>query len=139
MPLLRFHFIEGRSADEIGALLDIAHGALVAAFGVPAEDRYQIATTHPRHEMVAMDTCLGLERSDKLVMVEVVSRPRTRTQKVALYSLLCSRLHRGCGLDREDLIVTFIENSDEDWSFGRGRAQFLTGELGDQGHRNVVT
>jgi hypothetical protein len=28
-----------------------------------------------------------------------------------------------------DLIVSITENSDEDWSFGHGRAQFLTGEL----------
>jgi len=26
-------------------------------------------------------------------------------------------------------MVTLVENSDEDWSFGHGRAQFLTGEL----------
>jgi hypothetical protein len=27
-------------------------------------------------------------------------------------------------------MVSFVENTDEDWSFGHGRAQFLTGELG---------
>jgi 4-oxalocrotonate tautomerase len=28
-----------------------------------------------------------------------------------------------------ELIVSITENNDEDWSFGYGRAQFLTGEL----------
>jgi hypothetical protein len=28
-----------------------------------------------------------------------------------------------------DLIVSMVENEKEDWSFGAGRAQFLTGEL----------
>lgn len=28
-----------------------------------------------------------------------------------------------------DLIITVTENTPEDWSFGAGRAQFLTGEL----------
>lgn len=28
-----------------------------------------------------------------------------------------------------DLIVSLVENSDADWSFGAGRAQFLTKEL----------
>jgi len=26
-------------------------------------------------------------------------------------------------------VVSIVENSDEDWSFGLGRGQFLTGEL----------
>jgi hypothetical protein len=34
-----------------------------------------------------------------------------------------------CGLDAADLIVSIIENGDGDWSFGGGRAQFLTGDL----------
>jgi Tautomerase enzyme len=31
--------------------------------------------------------------------------------------------------DAADLIVSITDNGDEDWSFGHGRAQFLTGEL----------
>lgn len=30
---------------------------------------------------------------------------------------------------KEDVVVSLIVNSDEDWSFGLGKAQFLTGEL----------
>ncbi len=32
-------------------------------------------------------------------------------------------------LDAKDLIVSITENGDADWSFGAGRAQFVTGEL----------
>ena len=39
------------------------------------------------------------------------------------------RLGKECGLGDGDLIVSVAENSKEDWSFGAGRAQFLTGEL----------
>jgi hypothetical protein len=28
-----------------------------------------------------------------------------------------------------DIVVSIVTNSDADWSFGNGRAQFLTGEL----------
>jgi hypothetical protein len=27
------------------------------------------------------------------------------------------------------VVVSFVTNADEDWSFGAGRAQFLTGDL----------
>jgi hypothetical protein len=34
-----------------------------------------------------------------------------------------------CGISPDDVMVNFATNADEDWSFGAGRAQFLTGEL----------
>ena len=42
---------------------------------------------------------------------------------------LASRLESGCGVRPADLIVSVTENTREDWSFGLGRAQFLSGEL----------
>ena len=68
-------------------------------------------------------------RRSKCPSIHVVSRRRTRAQKERLYELLADRLGRDCGLDPADLVVSVTENDDEDWSFGLGRAQFLTGEL----------
>jgi phenylpyruvate tautomerase PptA (4-oxalocrotonate tautomerase family) len=129
MPLLYFDVIEGRTPGEIKALLDTAHAATVEAFGVPERDRYQVVRSHPADEIVALDTGLGIDRSDRMVIIHVVSRRRSRAQKERHYALLAERLRRDCGLDPADLIVSVTENDDEDWSFGSGRAQFLTGEL----------
>jgi phenylpyruvate tautomerase PptA (4-oxalocrotonate tautomerase family) len=129
MPLLYFDVIEGREPGELKALLDTAHAATVEAFGVPERDRYQVVKSHPAGEIVALDTGLDIDRSDQLVILHVVSRRRTRAQKERLYALLADRLRRECGLDPADLVVSVTENDDEDWSFGLGRAQFLTGEL----------
>jgi Tautomerase enzyme len=49
--------------------------------------------------------------------------------KEKFYELLAANLAERCGLDPADLIVSISENDDDDWSFGHGRAQFLTGEL----------
>jgi hypothetical protein len=129
MPLLYFDVIEGRNGGELTALLDTAHAAVVEAFEVPERDRYQVVRSHPAGQIVALDTGLGIGRSDRLVMIHVVSRARTRAQKEKFYGLLAERLYRECGLAPADLIVSMTENGDEDWSFGSGRAQFLTGEL----------
>jgi len=59
----------------------------------------------------------------------VTSRPRGREAKQAFYRLLTEELERSCGIVPSDVVVSIIENTDEDWSFGLGRAQFLTGEL----------
>lgn len=71
MPLLRFDLIEGRSNAELKALLDAAHRAMLAAFKVPARDRYQIVHEHKASRMVVEDTGLGIPRTDKVVVVSV--------------------------------------------------------------------
>ena len=129
MPLLYIDLIEGRTPSGVTALLNAIHDAVVDAFGVPPRDRYQVVHTHPAHEIVAWDTGLGIERTSHLVVVHVVSRRRTREMKEKFYELLASNLAGRCGVDPADLIVSITENGDEDWSFGHGRAQFLTGEL----------
>jgi phenylpyruvate tautomerase PptA (4-oxalocrotonate tautomerase family) len=129
MPLLYIDLVEGRTPAEVTALLDAIHDAVVDAFGVPPRDRYQVVHTHPAHEIVAWDTGLGINRSSRLVVVHVVSRRRTREMKEKFYALLATNLADRCGLDPAELIVSITQNGDEDWSFGHGRAQFLTGEL----------
>ena len=129
MPLLYVDIIEGRTPAEIQALLDAIHEAVVEAFQVPQRDRYQVVQAHPAHEIVALDTGLDITRSSQLVVLHVVSRRRPREFKEQFYKLLASNLAERCGLEPGVLIVSVNENDDEDWSFGYGRAQFLTGEL----------
>ncbi|CAM3247278.1 tautomerase family protein [Sporolactobacillus spathodeae] len=129
MPLIRFDLIEGRDKKELRALLDAAHRAVVKAFGVPEKDRYQIVTQHPADELVIEDTGLGLKRSNQLVVISITSKKRTEAQKQELYRLLASELKESCGIDPQDLMVSIVSNTDADWSFGLGKAQFLTGDL----------
>ena len=72
---------------------------------------------------------MGIERSDKLVFIQVFQQGREAETKQKFYAALAERLNTECGLRGEDLIVTMSANTPEDWSFGFGRAQFLTGEL----------
>ena len=129
MPLIRIDLIEGRSEAELATLLDAVHRAMLAAFKVPARDRYQIVQEHAPSHMIVEDTGLGIPRTDKLVLIQVTTRPRGREAKENFYRLLARELEAACGLVPSDLVVTMVENGDEDWSFGHGRAQFLTGEL----------
>jgi phenylpyruvate tautomerase PptA (4-oxalocrotonate tautomerase family) len=129
MPLLRFDLIEGRTDRELKALLDAAHRAMLAAFKVPERDRYQIVREHKAGHMVIEDTGLNIPRSDKVVMLQVTTRRRGREAKETFYRLLTEELEKSCGIARSDVVVSMVENTDEDWSFGLGRAQFLKGDL----------
>ena len=129
MPLLSFDLVEGRSEKQIRTILDVTHDVLVKSFNVPERDRYQIVREHPTSRMIIEDTGLGFERTPKMLVLQVTSRPRSRAMKQAFYRSLVERLADGCGISPNDVVVTFVTNTDEDWSFGLGRAQFLTGEL----------
>ena len=129
MPLLHFHVIKGRTPEALRKLLDTAHDAMLEAFKVPARDRYQIVSEHEPTHMVIEDTGLGIARTNQVVLLQITSRPRSKEQITAFYKVLAARLEEHCGLAPSDLVVSIVQNSDEHWSFGLGRAQFVTGEL----------
>ena len=129
MPLLRFDLIEGRSDEEMKTLLDAAHKAMLEAFKVPERDRYQIVHEHPKSRMIVEDTGLGIPRTDDVIIVQVTTRPRSQQMKEDFYRLLVTHLEKECGITPSDVMVSMVTNSDEDWSFGLGKAQFLTGDL----------
>jgi hypothetical protein len=129
MPLVRFDALQGRSKEEVKALLDAAHRAVVSAFGVPQRDRYQIYHEHPEGHMIVEDTGLGIARTKKVLVVTLVSMPRSQELKMRLYTELCGELKKSCDIDANDVVVSIVTNTAPDWSFGDGRAQFITGEL----------
>jgi phenylpyruvate tautomerase PptA (4-oxalocrotonate tautomerase family) len=129
MPLIRIDMIEGRSPDAIKALLDATHRSVLEAFKVPRRDRYQIVHEHPPSHFVAEDTGLDIARTRNCVVFQVTTRPHEREAKETFYKTLVRELETTCGIAPSDVIVSIGTNSDEDWSFGYGRAQFLTGEL----------
>lgn len=129
MPLLRFDLAEGWSDTDLKSMLDVTHEVMVAAFKVSPRDRYQIVHEHRPIRMIIEDTGLGMKRTNKVVMLQITTRPRTKEAKQQFYASLAGELASRCGIPSSDLAVNFVTNADEDWSFGLGRAQFLTGEL----------
>lgn len=129
MPLLQFDIIEGRSEEEVKTLLDTAHKVVLEAFSVPDRDRYQIVHENKAWQMVFQDTGLGFERSEKFVMLRVFTSPRSDEQKQFFMKRLAEELRTVCGIEGNDLMISFISNNKGDWSFGYGEAQYMTGTL----------
>jgi phenylpyruvate tautomerase PptA (4-oxalocrotonate tautomerase family) len=129
MPLIRFDLYEGRSDKELKNLLDTAHSVMVEAFKVPARDRYQIVNEHRPSRMIMEDTGLNIPRTNNFVMIQITTRPRTHEMKEKFYKRMAEELEKQCGVAPSDVMMNFVTCTDEDWSFGLGRAQFLTKEL----------
>ncbi|WP_125571511.1 tautomerase family protein [Lacticaseibacillus songhuajiangensis] len=129
MPFMKIDMLKGRNPKEIQAILDISYQVMLAAFDAPDGDRYQIVTQHEPYEMQILDTGLGIKRTNKVLIFSLTTRPRTQQQKENFYKQLVAALHEQLDIAPSDVMINLTVNSDADWSFGLGRAQFLTGEL----------
>jgi hypothetical protein len=130
VPLVRIDITAGRSPSDIRALADAVHSAIVEEYGIPPRDRFQVVTEHPASMIIAEDAGLGFERSDGVVMIHIFTqRGRSDDAKQRLYARIASGLGE-VGVAGEDVFIGYTENGPQDWSFGFGRAQYMTGELG---------
>jgi hypothetical protein len=126
---MKIDMLKGRTPEEIQAILDISYRVMLTAFEAPEGDRHQIVTQHEPYEMQILDTDLGIKRTDKVLIFSLTTRPRTQKQKETFYKQLVTELHDQLDIAPSDVMINLTVNSDADWSFGLGRAQFLTGEL----------
>ncbi|WP_341636721.1 tautomerase family protein [Staphylococcus casei] len=129
MPLIKIDMIKGREKSEIKEILDISYRVMLETFGAPEGDRYQIVNQHEDYEMQILDTGLGVERTKNVLVFTIVTRPRTQSEKTNFYQKLADTLHEHTDIRKEDIMISLVENTDEDWSFFNGKAQFLTGDL----------
>ena len=129
MPLVRIDLATGRSPEAVRAIADAIHAAIVDVYGIPPRDRFQVINELQAGRIIAQDAGLGFQRSDGVVMIQIFTqRGRTDEAKQALYARIASGLE-SVGVAGEDVFIGYVENGPQDWSFGFGVAQYVTGEL----------
>src|SRR6476469_4728841 len=92
MPLVRIDVQQGRTPAELRKIADVVQGVMLDVFAAPPGDRYQIITEHPVGHIIAEDTGLGFERTDGVVVIQIVQQGRNVDQKQAAYDQLAKRL-----------------------------------------------
>jgi hypothetical protein len=129
MPLVRFDLIKGRSPEEVRAIADGTHRALVDVLEIPERDRFQIITEHEADHIIALDAGLGFERSDRVVIIHIFTQAgRTVEVKQQVYAAIADNLKQ-VGVGGEEIFISYFENGPQDWSFGYGQAQYVDGTL----------
>ena len=123
--LQRIDLAEGRPDLQRRAIADAVHRALVETIGVPADDRFQVVTEHPRAGFVCAPAYLGIRHDNPILVQLTISVGRTTEQKQRLYSRLAELLE-DAGVARADVIVNLVEVQRDDWSFGNGVAQYVS-------------
>jgi 4-oxalocrotonate tautomerase len=125
MPLVRIDLRQGKPAEYRAALGDAVHQAMVETINVPAADRFQLIAEHSAGGMIHDPSYLGVSRTDDVVFVQItLNAGRTVEMKKALYARIVELLAEKPGLRREDVLVSLVEVTKENWSFGNGIAQY---------------
>ncbi len=129
MPLVRIDMNHGRSTEELRSISQAIHDSILSEYGIPERDYFHILTEHPQGQIVAQDAGLGFERTPDVLMIQIFTQAgRTQEAKQSLFAAIAERLE-GVGVAGEDVFIGYVENAAGDWSFGFGRAQYVTGEL----------
>jgi phenylpyruvate tautomerase PptA (4-oxalocrotonate tautomerase family) len=129
VPLVRIDVNEGRSKEDLQRLSRGIHDAILGEYGIPERDYFHILTEHPQGQIFAQDAGLGFERTRGVVMIQIFTQGgRSQEAKQRLFAAVADKLGE-VGVAGEDVFIGYVENTAGDWSFGFGRAQYVTGEL----------
>ncbi len=125
MPLVKLWMRRGKSPEYLRTAADCVHEALVAQANVPADDRFQILQQLDDDALIAHPSYAGVNRSADLIIVEItLNQGRTLEIKKALYADVVARLGRALAVRPDDVLISLVEVTKENWSFGNGLATY---------------
>jgi 4-oxalocrotonate tautomerase len=127
MPLVRIDLQKGKDRAYRQKVGQIVYEAMVAAIGVPANDRFQIIGEHSADNFIFDPDYLGIHRTDDLIMVRIfLNEGRSVAQKQALYKAIAEGLSASLQVRPENVFITLVDVKKENWSFGNGVAQYAS-------------
>ena len=126
MPLVRIDLLKGTSPQYRIAIADGVHQAMIDTLAIPPDDRFQVISEHPSEGLVYDPQYLDVQRSAKIVFIQItLSFGRKPQQKRKLFKRIAELLAASPGLRPEDVLINLVEVSWENWSFGKGEAQYM--------------
>jgi phenylpyruvate tautomerase PptA (4-oxalocrotonate tautomerase family) len=130
MPLVRISLGAPRGEQHGRAIADAVHRALGEAFDVPEADRFQVITDGAEgSRLIRSDGYLGNRYTDDLALIQItVNEGRSLEKKRRLYRRIVELVGKNPGLRSEDVVINLIETRKENWSFGRGEANYAPPE-----------
>ena len=123
MPYSRISLLRGKSPEYVKALSDSIHQALVEAFEVPVDDRFQVIHQHEPGELIFDAHYMGGPRSDDYVLICITAgRLRSTQVKQGFYKHLVKLLQNSLGIRPEDIMIVINTTQADEWSFGSGNS-----------------
>jgi len=125
MPFVKMFLREGKDGEYLNRISRGVHDALVTEANVPQDDQFQVLIELPSAKLVAHPSYGGVARSNDLVIVEItLNAGRSLEVKQGLYQAIVRNLEQSPGIRPDDVVISLIEVTKENWSFGNGIATY---------------
>lgn len=125
MPFTQISLLKGKSLDYRRDLMEEVYLAMRESINIPENDRFATITELEDGNFNNSGDYLGINRSDDIVYIQItLNGGRTTDKKKALYAKIAQRLQANLGIRTEDIVISLLEVSPEDWSLGNGEAQY---------------
>ena len=128
MPLINITLLEGKPESYLQAVGDTLHQALMETWDIPEQDRFHIFHEAKAGHFHINREMWDVQRSDDVIVFHFTTSPRTSEMKKAFFKRLPELLHEKVGIRPEDVFISLVSNTEEDWSFGNGKMQLKDGE-----------
>src|SRR5258708_34876250 len=110
MPLVRIDLQKVEDAACRQKAARIGYEAMVAAAGVPKNDRFQIIGEHSADNFIVDPDFLGIHRTNDHIIVQIFfNEGRSVAQKQALYQAIAEGLSTSLKVRPEDVFITLVE------------------------------
>ena len=126
MPLVRIDVDASTSPEVRQKLGDIVYDAMTSTAKVPAHDKFMIVSTHAAGDLVfPKEGYLGVNYTPGIVFIQITwNAGRTTDVKKAFYRKVADEVHAKTGIRKEDVWISLVDVSPENWSFGNGEMQY---------------
>jgi 4-oxalocrotonate tautomerase len=126
MPLVRIDVSASTSPELRQTIGDIVYDAMTSTAKVPINDKFMIVSTHAAGDLIfPKEGYLGVQYTAGIVFIQVTwNAGRTTEVKKAFYKKVADDIHDKTGIRKEDVWISLVEVSPENWSFGNGEMQY---------------
>ena len=127
MPFVNISRLKGKSREHRRAIADGVHQALVEAYDVPPDDRFQVIKEYDAEELIYNENYLAIHRLPDVVFIYITaSDTRDLPKKKRLFEAIADRFGASPGLRAQDVQVMIASNDRNDWSFVNGIVTYAT-------------
>ncbi|WP_447640626.1 MULTISPECIES: tautomerase family protein [Chitinophagaceae] len=127
MPLVRITLPKRFSEEDKENVSASVHQALIQHFNIPEKDFFHIIEEMEDGRIKFPEDYLGIKHNPDIVFVQIIAaQGRTTEQKQNLYAAIAANIAAKTMVEKANIIITLLENTKSDWSFGNGENQHFS-------------
>jgi len=125
MPFTQISLRKGKSLEFRRELMEEVYLAMRESINIPENDRFATVTELEDGNYNNSGDYMDINRSDDIVFIQItLNSGRSTEKKKELYATIAERLKTKPGIRKEDVVISLLEITPENWSLGNGEAQY---------------